>query len=114
APDPRARPPAPPHPSRSGHAVRLEQVGHRDAERLGHPPERFDAGARLAALDLAQETLAEPRARGNRPERAATEAAQFSEALTDVDLSGHVGGARRHSDLLRPRRRKTEATLRCS
>src|SRR4051794_34650256 len=107
------RPRVPPQNSRPRHAIRLEKVGHGDSQRLGHSPQRFDAGTRAAPLDLAQEALAEPRARGDRPERAATEAPQLPEALTDVDLSRHVGSARRHSDLLGPRRRKTEATLWC-
>src|SRR5438477_1497441 len=85
----------PPQHPRSGHAVRLEQVGHRDAERLGHPPERFDAGARPAALDLAQEALAEPRARGNRPEvqrRKRRSSLRRSPTSTSAGTSGALEG----------------------
>src|SRR5439155_24683141 len=50
---------APQH-RRAGRTVRLEEVGDRDPEPVGDPPQRRDAGARPAALDLAQEALAEP------------------------------------------------------
>src|SRR5919198_269090 len=43
----------PPEHPRARPAVGLEQVGHRDAERAGDPPQRRNAGGRLAALDLA-------------------------------------------------------------
>jgi hypothetical protein len=45
--------------TRPRHGVDLEQVGDRDAESVRDPAQRRDARTRLAALDLAQEALAE-------------------------------------------------------
>jgi hypothetical protein len=87
--------------------VRLEQVGDADAERVRDPAQRRDARARAPALDLAEEALADAGAVGDRLQRGAPEAPDVAEALADVDLAANVGRARRHPDLLRPRRRKT-------
>src|SRR4051812_27632445 len=86
----------PPQHAWARHAIGLEQVCHRDAQRVRDAPQGRDAGARPAALHLAQKAFAEPRARRDRPERAATEPAQLAEPLADVDLLGNVGRAQRH------------------
>src|SRR5262249_24037456 len=101
----------PPQHPRPRRAARLEQVRDRDAEGIRDAAERGDTGARAAALDLAQEALADARTVGNRLERRAPQRADVAEPLADVDFGTDVGRARRHPDLLRPRRRKTEATL---
>src|SRR5947207_3200871 len=83
------------HP-RAGHGVDLEQVGDRDTEGVGDPAQRCDARARLAALDLAQEALAETRTCRHGAKGAAARPTDRAKPLADVDLGGNVGGARWH------------------
>src|SRR5207249_1869794 len=74
---------APPEDSRPRQAGGLEQVGDRHAERVRDAPQRSDARARPAALDLAQEAFAEARALRNRPQRAPPKPAKRPKALAD-------------------------------
>src|SRR5262249_51957100 len=96
----------------SGRAARLEQVRDTDAERARDSPERRDACTRLAALDLAQEALADTCAIGDRLQRGAAGTANRAQSFAHVDLGARFRRTRGHPSLLRPRRRKTEATLR--
>jgi hypothetical protein len=75
-------------------SARLEQVGDADAERARDAPEGGDAGACLAALDLAEEALADLRAVGDRLERRTPRAANRSQPFADVDLGDRFGRAR--------------------
>src|SRR5437588_719101 len=82
------------------------------AELARDPAQGRDARARPPALDLAQEALADAGALRDRSQRGAPQSADVPQALADVHFGNGVGRARRHPDPLRPRRRKTEATLR--
>jgi len=75
------RPLVPPQHPWARQAVWLEEVGHRNAQRVGHPPQGLDARARTAPLDLAQKALAESRALGDRPKSRATKTTQRPESL---------------------------------
>jgi hypothetical protein len=55
--------------------ARVEQVRDADAERAGDSPKRGNARTRAAALDLAQEALADARTLCDRPQRGAAEPA---------------------------------------
>jgi hypothetical protein len=81
---------------------RIEQVGHSHTECAGDPAERRDARARPAPLDLAQEALAHTRALRDRPQRGASQAANVSQALADVDFGDLFGRARGNQISLDP------------
>src|SRR5207244_2233605 len=59
--------------TRPRRTARLEQVRDRDAQRPGDPPQRSDARACLASLDLTEEALADPGAVGDRAKCGAAE-----------------------------------------
>ena len=82
--------------------ARVEQVGDAHAEGTGDPSERRDARARAAALDLAQEALADAGALRDRPERRAPEAANVPQSLADVDFDSSFGRAGRDQISLDP------------
>jgi hypothetical protein len=83
-------------------AVRLEQVGHADAQCGRNPRQRCNARVRTSALDLAQEALGETGAICDRPQRHPPERPDRPEALADVDvvvfsaLRGHRRKLKRH------------------
>src|SRR5439155_20788376 len=78
------RPLVPPQHPWPGQTVRLEQVSHRDAKRVGNPPQGSDARTRPATFDLAQEALAEARPFREDPEREPPKAPKGLESLADV------------------------------
>jgi hypothetical protein len=82
--------------------TRVEQVGHADAQRSGDTLQRGDARARSTALDLAQETFADARARRNRPKCRPTKSADVTEPFTDIDFGDRFGRARRNQISLDP------------
>ena len=61
--------------------------------------QRGDARARLPALDLAQEALAQPGSLGDRPQRRPAQVADRSQPLADVDLGGSLRRCRNRVDL---------------
>ena len=97
---------APQHP-RLRRPAALEEIRDADAEPVGDAAQGRDARARPAALDLAQEALAEPRALGDLAQRPPSGGADEPKPLADVDIVRHGWGARGQARLsLRPHRRK--------
>jgi hypothetical protein len=80
--------------ARGGRTVAREDVRHLDPERRRDPLERRDADVRPAALDLAQEALAQARPLGHLAERLAPKLPDRAQAIPDVD------GAVRDADAL--------------
>jgi hypothetical protein len=69
-----------------------EEVGDRDAERLGDPLQRGDARARPPALGLAEEALREAGPLGDVAERQPAQLADRADPLADVRLRLRLGG----------------------
>jgi len=82
--------------------ARIEQVGDAHTERAGDPPERRDARAGSAPLDLAQKTFADPGALGDRSKRRAPKAPNVPQALADIDFGSSFGRAGRDQISLDP------------
>ena len=76
--------------------TRLKEISHAHTERLGDPPQRGDARTGAAPLDLAEKALAQAGALGDLAQGASPGDPNRAQALADIDLTRHLGDARRH------------------
>ena len=81
--------------------TRLKEIRHAHTERVGDSPQRGNARAGAASLDLAQEALTETSALRDVAQRASARNANRPETPADIDFTRNLTHARRQRGPLR-------------